>query len=80
MLQFALYQPRSGVRLPYPRLPAGTAVVLALVLLNVVSQWAARRKDDRVLLRTGRLDTQKATDFVIEELQNELGKDVVIKN
>ena len=55
VLQFALYQPRSGVRLPYPRLPAGTAVVLALVLLNVVSQWAARRKDDRVLLRTGRL-------------------------
>jgi len=31
-------------------------------------------------VETGRLSADKATDFVIDELQNELGKDVVIKN
>jgi inositol-phosphate transport system substrate-binding protein len=31
-------------------------------------------------VETGRLTAEKATDFVIDELQNELGKDVVIKN
>lgn len=31
-------------------------------------------------IETGRLTAQAATDFVIEELQNELGKDVVIRN
>ncbi|HEV2686079.1 MAG TPA: extracellular solute-binding protein [Actinomycetota bacterium] len=31
-------------------------------------------------VETGRLDAAKATDFVIDELQNELGKDVVIRN
>ena len=31
-------------------------------------------------VETGRLDAAKATDFVIDELENELGKDVEIKN
>jgi len=31
-------------------------------------------------VETGRLNAEKAADFVIDELQNELGKDVVIKN
>jgi len=31
-------------------------------------------------VETGRLNAEKATDFVIDELQNELGKDVVIRN
>jgi len=31
-------------------------------------------------VETGRLNAQAATDFVIDELQNELGKDVVIRN
>src|SRR5206468_12325750 len=31
-------------------------------------------------IETGRLNAQTATDFVVDELQNELGKDVVIKN
>jgi len=31
-------------------------------------------------VETGRLNPQSATDFVIDELQNELGKDVVIRN
>ena len=31
-------------------------------------------------VETGRLDAQKATDFVIGELEGELGKDVLIKN
>jgi inositol-phosphate transport system substrate-binding protein len=31
-------------------------------------------------IETGRLNPQTATDFVVDELQNELGKDVVIKN
>ncbi len=31
-------------------------------------------------VETGRLNADKATEFVIDELQNELGKDVVIKN
>ena len=31
-------------------------------------------------VETGRLSADKAADFVIDELQNELGKDVVIKN
>ena len=29
---------------------------------------------------TGRLTAQAAADFVVDELANELGKDVVIKN
>ncbi len=31
-------------------------------------------------VETGRLTAQAATDFVVDELQNELGKDVVIRN
>jgi inositol-phosphate transport system substrate-binding protein len=31
-------------------------------------------------IETGRLTAQAATDFVIDELQNELGKDVIIRN
>jgi inositol-phosphate transport system substrate-binding protein len=31
-------------------------------------------------VETGRLNADKATDFVIDEMQSELGKDVVIKN
>ena len=31
-------------------------------------------------IETGRLSAEKATDFVIDEMQNELGKDVVIRN
>ncbi len=31
-------------------------------------------------IETGRLTAQAATDFVIDEMQNELGKDVVIRN
>jgi inositol-phosphate transport system substrate-binding protein len=31
-------------------------------------------------VETGRLNADKATEFVIDELQNELGKDVVIRN
>jgi hypothetical protein len=31
-------------------------------------------------VETGRLTAQAATDFVIGELENELGKDVVIRN
>jgi inositol-phosphate transport system substrate-binding protein len=31
-------------------------------------------------VETGRLNADKATDFVIDELQNELGKDVEIRN
>ncbi|MEO6927611.1 MAG: sugar ABC transporter substrate-binding protein, partial [Casimicrobiaceae bacterium] len=31
-------------------------------------------------VETGRLSAQAATDFVIDELQNELGKDVIIRN
>jgi hypothetical protein len=31
-------------------------------------------------VETGRLTAEKATDFVVDELQNELGKDVVIRN
>ena len=31
-------------------------------------------------VETGRLSAQAATDFVIGELENELGKDVVIRN
>jgi inositol-phosphate transport system substrate-binding protein len=31
-------------------------------------------------IETGRLNAQSATDFVVGEMENELGKDVVIKN
>ena len=31
-------------------------------------------------IETGRLTAQAATDFVVGELENELGKDVIVRN
>ncbi|HUR49846.1 MAG TPA: GGDEF domain-containing protein [Acidimicrobiales bacterium] len=43
IVQFGLYRPPAGVTIPFNRIPVMSLAVAALVVLNLISYWAASR-------------------------------------
>ena len=53
LLEFSLYRPVVGMKVPYALVPIGLAIASVLVLVNLVSLWAVAYRGERFLARLG---------------------------